>query len=172
MKIRKIFLLVLLAILALQPACFYVEYVKSNLGLSPEKEEYEAFASAKISALEIEYEYSPPNFTKQRIRFEVDRPEIIEKLQKSLKIKEVSPYTLGVYPFVYFYFAGDQNNFEEWRISFATEKEIRFAHNAKRFQRSCVCYLVDDSFYIAIKNLAYENNKKLFPDSTINEINL
>ena len=155
--------------------CLFVSCVfqaASNLGLSPKKEEFEIFSSAKISRVSISYLYTPKDFPPQEIRFTLRDKATIARLQSLFKIKSLEPYTLGVNSKIEFAYFDEKNRYDGWSIDFKWKRELLFAHDNWKAKRSCSVVLNDDSFYDAVFELAWENNKHLFPTSSKSEVSL
>ena len=66
----------------------------------------------------------------------------------------------------------EKNRYDGWSIDFKWKRELLFAHDNWKAKRSCSVVLNDDSFYDAVFELAWENNKHLFPTSSKSEVSL
>lgn len=109
--------------------CLFVSCVfqaASNLGLSPKKEVFEIFSSAKISHVSISYLYTSKDFPPQEIRFTLRDKETIARLQRLFKIKSVEPYTLGVDPKIEFVYFDKKTVMTAGRLILAGVKESCF----------------------------------------------
>lgn len=170
MILEKIFISLFAAVAVLLPGYFGVK--------EDEEKRWSEFTNAEVSFLRIRYNYSPKNFVKQQIAFGIDDAEIIEKLRKNIEGQrtfrsEKAPNTPEtIKPEIIFYgevraglWAG---NYRDWVISFHGKKQIRIEYD----QGFATVDFQDGAFYDQILNLAYENNKTLFPDCTIDEISL
>ena len=71
---------------------FNVNNAVKALGLDPDQKSFEEISTAQVSNVSIRYFYTPPNHTKQEIKFKTEDKEIVEKLKKSVQIKSVSGY--------------------------------------------------------------------------------
>lgn len=140
----------------------------SGLGMAPNVEKFEKIYEAPVSMVKIRYRYKPQGQPSIDVRFKIENLEQIKMLQKSFRIESVGSYSLGVEPDVAFYYYDEKNRPCIWKIRFHTETEILFAKNLG----SCSATLTDNALYQMLLDLAWENNKRLFPNSKRDEIKI
>ena len=169
MKKIRIVIPVILAVSCVYASCsFMSREVLKGLGMVPELASFEKFYKTPISMATILYSYKPQGKPEVNIRFKIENLEQIKMLQDAFRITSVEPYSLGVVPDVAFYYYDGKNRPCIWKIRFRTETEILFAKNLE----SCFATLTDGAFYQMIMDLAWENNKRLFPESKRSEIKI
>lgn len=172
-KMKKYMTAVKISLVITLWLCLMIPQAMRNLGLSPHIEDFEKIKNESITWISIRYTYTPENFKEQEIKFVITNPETIKELQKLLVFSRVSAYTTGVNGDVRF--CSDSNY---WDISFdrggqqETEVCIQYQRQHDGVSESCVVYLEDERFYKKIFDLALQNNKRLFPQSSPEEISL
>lgn len=170
-KVKKIWICVILVVVAAGVCALgYVVFrgVLIGLGMAPNLEKFEEIYEAPVSMVKIRYRYKPHGKPSIDIRFKIENLEQIKALQKLFRMKSVGSYSLGVEPDVAFYYYDEKNRPCIWKIRFHTETEILLAKNLG----SCSATLTDNVLYQMLLDLAWENNKRLFPNSKRDEIKI
>lgn len=149
-----------------------VQQAKRNLGLAPQIENFRKFTTFSFERLSICYTYTPKDFVEQEIRFVVTDKETIKELQQLFEISSVSPYTLGVNGKICFCAWNEKNEWNAWDIVFRDETEVSLEYNIHGNTQACIANLKNSEFYQRVFELAWKNNKRLFPQSVSEEIRL
>lgn len=166
---KKIFIGIIVALVLTLPVCFFIKQcVLKGLGMAPEKKDFEEFYTASIKKVKIRYAYKPSGMPWTKICFEVAEPEEIRRMQNAFRITTIGPYSLGVNPDVAFYYFDETKRPHIWKINFCSQQEVLFAQDLS----SCSVTLSSDAFYQLVLDLAWENNKRFFPDSVREDIDI
>ncbi len=148
----------------------FVRQAERNLGLAPQITNFEKFKTLQFEDLFIRYTYTPKDFVKQEIRFAITDKETIKELQRLFEISSVEPYTLGVNGKIRFVAWNEKNEWNMWDIVFEEKNKVTLGYNIRGRGQSCVANLRNTVFYEKLFELAWENHKKLFPQSRPEEI--
>lgn len=149
-----------------------VQQAKRNLGLDPQIENFRKFTTFSFERLSICYTYTPKDFVEQEIRFVVTEKETIKELQQLFEISSVSPYTLGVDGKICFCTWNEKNEWNAWDIVFRDKIRVSLEYDIHGNSQACIANLKNSEFYQKVFELAWKNNKKLFPQSASEEIRL
>lgn len=164
----------ILIIMMFSFACFVtcVQQAKKNLGLDPQIENFRKFTTYSFDRLSVCYTYTPKDFVEQEIRFVITEKEIIKELQQLFEISSVSPYTLGVDGKICFCAWNEKNEWNAWDIVFKEKTRVSLEYDIYGNTQACIANLKNAAFYQKVFELAWKNNKRLFPQSVSEEIRL
>lgn len=164
----------ILIIMMFSFACFVtcVQQAKKNLGLDPQIENFRKFTTYSFDRLSVCYTYTPKDFVEQEIRFVITEKEIIKELQQLFEISSVSPYTLGVDGKICFCAWNEKNEWNAWDIVFKEKTRVSLEYDIYGNTQACIANLKNVAFYQKVFELAWKNNKRLFPQSVSEEIRL
>jgi len=163
---------VLITIFALILLCAFG--CAGGLGLFPRKSYYSKIETANLEKIKISYYYAPASdLPTLKVSFEIKGDASLKEFQNSIKIKDVSAYTLGLSSSFQFFERGDNGEIHLWKIRFfPKDDENKNKILLSRDEPACVAYLSNGSLYKTALKYAFNNSQKIFKNSDIEKIQL